>query len=231
VYKDTYQTSLLIPSEYTSEGITYTSINPGDSSLTFNDDGTYNAYFIVDFENTSTYDAYMRIELIEGLGELDPIVSYGNSDVILLERIDPARDFTMSYGLVIKDGINYYAINSKTPPSGSLYPAIYTDRTYEIYCAPSQNYAGVYDFEFIQEITSDVTVTIILDETTTKTVTVPLSEITDNVVRVDMNQYTYETATITISGQAILQYNAALNSKVDNINGVNECEFICTYTI
>lgn len=231
VYKNTYQTSLEIPSEYTTDGISYLSINPSDASLTFNDDGTYNAYFMVNLENTSTYDAYMRIELIEGLGEIDPIVSYGNNNVILLEDINPARDFTLGYGLTIKDGINYYAINSQTVPSGSLYPAMYSEGKYEIYCAPTEISTGVYDFEFVQEITSDVTITILLDETTTETVIVPISGITDNVVRVDMNQYSYETANITIYGDIILQYNADLNSKVDNIIGVNECEFICTYTI
>lgn len=231
VYKNTYQTSLAIPSDYTTDGISYTSFNPNDASLTFNKDGTYNAYFITNLENTTTYDVYMRMELVDSLSNEYSVISYGSGSTVLLENINPTNDYTMGYGLVIKDGINYYAINSRGVPSGSVCPTMYEDGAYVIYVIPTETNANVYDFEFTQEITSDITVTIILDETTTETVVIPLSEITNNVVRIDMSPYSYVSASIQLSGKIILQYYEEIESKVDNIIGVNECDFQCTYTI
>lgn len=232
LYKNTYQTTLVKPEEYTNEGITYTSFNPNDASLTFNEDGTFNAYIVIDFENLSSHDAYLRVFLEDTFDGSNSKIVYSNSSVVLLDNVVANTDYTLSYGLVIKDGINYYSVSDNNIPSGSILPYAYTDDgTFDFYVNPNEVSTSVYEFGFTNEITSDVNVTIILDKTTTETFTVSLEEIVDNVITIDMNQYQYSNATITLKGDAIIQYNATIESKVDTIVGVNKWAFTSTFTI
>ena len=231
LYRNTYQTTLEKPSEYTSDGISYKSFNPNDITLTFNEDGTCNAYLIINLENTSTYDTYLRLELEDSFDGSNTRVEYGNGSVMVIERIDPTVSYTLSYGLVIKDGVNYYSITDRTVPSGTLFPSSYVNGAFDLYAPAEEISTSMYEVALANEITSDVNVTVIFDETTTETFAISHDEIIDNVLVIDLSQYQYSNAEITLEGKAIIQYNTEIESAVDNINGVKEWKFIATFTI
>ena len=150
---------------------------------------------------------------------------------MVIERIDPTVSYTLSYGLVIKDGVNYYSITDRTVPSGTLFPSSYVNGAFDLYAPAEEISTSMYEVALANELTSDVNVTVIFDETTTETFAISHDEIIDNVLVIDLSQYQYSNAEITLEGKAIIQYNTEIESAVDNINGVKEWKFIATFTI
>ena len=91
IKKGNYETSTAIKEEYLYASYDYVNVNPGDTLITFNNDGTYNAYFYCAFKNNSEYDMIHKIELSDGIASQYEYI--GDEHIAYILNIDSPEQF------------------------------------------------------------------------------------------------------------------------------------------
>lgn len=113
-----YQTMLNIPPEYLDIEYEMYNPNPGDALITYNDDGTYNAYFYNNFSHSSEYEVVFKTELAI---DMIPYYEYiGNDKNAAVINIEANQSYSVIHKVLVKDGINYYSIYNFYLASGSI---------------------------------------------------------------------------------------------------------------
>lgn len=139
---------------YTGLNVSFSKTNPGDIPITINDDYSYNAYFITNFQNNTEYDVYLQIKL-------DDIFIHTK------EAVQPVYNLTDGHGVNYaafiadeNDPIKHYAIGASTNPSGVIgedverYYGQGSKSSYSLRIAPTES-QGIYQLYFSEKILSD----------------------------------------------------------------------------
>ena len=199
-----YQFSTAIPEEYQNVSHSFNYLNPGSVYLSYNDDETFNAYFHLNpFSNENEYDVYYKIDVL-----LDDNIAYtvlSSDDVGIIENIN-YNFYAINYGYFVRDGLNYYVIDDKIYPSGTL--GIMKDE--EGYFNEGYLEFNNSDTPDIYELTSnvhfysDLEVVVILDNSEEIKLTIALNDIifdgSDSLFYLDLSGYEYSEAYIEVIG-------------------------------
>ena len=118
IKKGNYETSTAIKEEYLLASYDYVNVNPGDILITFNKDGTYNAYFYCAFKNNSEYDMIHKIELSDGIASQYEYI--GDEHIAYILNIDSPEQFSIINKVMIREDKTYYSIYDFYLASGSL---------------------------------------------------------------------------------------------------------------
>ena len=118
IKKGNYETSTAIKEEYLYASYDYVNVNPGDTLITFNKDGTYNAYFYCAFKNNSEYDMIHKIELSDGIASQYEYI--GDEHIAYILNIDSPEQFSIINKVMIREDKTYYSIYDFYLASGSL---------------------------------------------------------------------------------------------------------------
>ena len=118
IKKGNYETSTAIKEEYLLASYDYVNVNPGDTLITFNKDGTYNAYFYCAFKNNSEYDMIHKIELSDGIASQYEYI--GDEHIAYILNIDSPEQFSIINKVMIREDKTYYSIYDFYLASGSL---------------------------------------------------------------------------------------------------------------
>ena len=230
-YKDQYETSVNISSEYSSADYTFYYINPSEVYLTYNDDMTYNIYFPSEFENRSEFDIYYKITVIN-YEDNEVYDLIGNEKTPCLLNCEPYSYYSLVYSLFVKEGITYYSLYQDVAVSGTIYIS-YDDNGYIIgqkYCYYEMIEDGIYKIMLSAKIYDDVKVNITLDNKESIEVVVPMNEISFDVIEssflLDLSNYQFETAELEIVG--MMNEFISFEERVDknNIKGNESALYI-----
>ena len=204
-YKDQYETSVNISSDYSVADYTFYYINPSEVYLTYNDDMTYNIYFPSEFENRSEFDIYYKITVIN-YEDNEVYDLIGNEKTPCLLNCKPDSYYSLVYSLFVKEGITYYSLNQDVAVSGTICIA-YDDNGYIIgknYCSYEMIEEGIYKISLNTKIYDDIKIKITLDNEENMEVVVPMNEISFDINEssflLDLSNYQFETTKLEIIG-------------------------------
>lgn len=211
IITEEYIVLLSLPSDYSNLDYNANNPNPNDVFKTYNEDGTYNAYFNMGFSNNTLYDIEYTVELTvyTEIGEETLYKYQGADSVAVIYNISPENSYGLSYSLFLKDGINYYAISDKVVPSGTVESYIVND-VYEAstYFEETEE-IGIYMTTLSIVPVSDVEIEIVLDTEEVINVIIPYDEITfeysnsgyasSAIIQLDLSSYEFNNAEVKIT--------------------------------
>lgn len=196
-----YDLNNSIPEEYNNLSYSVYSPNPGDVYQTYNDDGTFNAYFDMVFENNTNYDLVYKIELYQDSKVKYSLIS--SSRIGVIEDIN-IGEYWINYSYLLKDGNIYYAIGDLTYPSGSIGVTL-DENGYvvsnSIYSIPFDT-PGIYDICISKEVFSDLDIKLLFDGISEETKTVVYNETNDYeyVFTLDLSNYDFTYVDVEVIG-------------------------------
>ncbi len=222
---DTYQIDFSDKDQYQYLDYTFNQLNPGDIFVTYNDDGTHNAYFYTNFTNNSEYELYYKINLYDE----DEFVYEGKDQIALITNLSRSSLFA-TYSVFVDLGKHSYVIADKLYPSGSVEILQKTDGVYELtnYVYP---YAEMTETDKVYNVTFDaygegsLELLISLDENEPFSTTVTLEHLSENQTisfELDLSQYTFTNASIQVSGNMSMQSvyrDSVMSALQDNFVG------------
>lgn len=245
--KEEYKTMVSIPDEYTSPYHNLNNPNPLDIYVTYNYDGTYNAYFNMNFVNHSSYDLEYKVELMM-FDEEGTHIMYeylGVDSIAAIYNIKANYSYGIRYSLFVKDGINYYAAMAPTIPSGTIEVQIEDNVILSSTSLHETEVSGVYETYILGIAEGDIDVEIMLDkDEQTHKISIPNDQLIleyDNsgeiyafTIQLDLSMYSFETAIIKISAMTNPFYGLGNIIKSsgfeiignDSINVIYEAEII-----
>ena len=224
--------------EYLNAEYDISMTNPMDVFITYNDDLTYNAYMDSMFKNNSEYDLVYKVELIANVvNEFDEFESkemysyIGSEEITLIKDISPNDNYSLSYKVFVKDGLNYYVLNDYMAPSGTI-DIFITDGNIEatsgVYI--SENQYHIYSIDLYCEVQSDIEIitTLPTGEVITKTIT---KEDLEDTFLLDLTEYEFESVNITVKFIGNCNYGLGdlILEKESNIIGNRYMPVIYTY--
>lgn len=243
VNEENYISSIDKPIELENLDVTFYGLNPGDVTLTYNDDGTYNAYFNTGFANKSEIeDIFYCINLTSyDLDTGETVINYSlqsNHPTGVIENIDPSISYSLNYYTLGKIGQNYYSLSSKTVPSGTLDYPLEDGMIKNGYISIYEQEPGtkLYDISIPGEVGSDVDVVISLDGQEPIYITIPKLDIIDESSRsmmftLDLKEYDFVSFDITIEGQGNMRVgDFNFFRSIENIKGNKYVKFILSET-
>lgn len=201
--KKEYRTSVAVPDEYLKPDYEFSYCNPSDVFITYNDDGTFNAYFPITFNNNSEYDIVYKIELNDNAFEGEQeIYQYIGSDSTPVIYNVPANKYGLYFSAYLIDGINYYAVYDYLCVSGLVgyymtEEGIDGDNYSEV---NRTNTPGIYEVTLYTRVYSDVEVEVILDSGETVNLNISFADlvIENDIVKftIDLSNYSYSEASV-----------------------------------
>ena len=127
----------------------------------------------------------------------------GNEKTPYILNCKPGEYYSVIYNVFVRDGLNYYAIDSTNTPSGTISITYREDgliegQSYVSYDVLENN---VYSFRTGAKIYSDLDVTVVLDDNEEVKLVVPLNEINqesyESTFEIDLSDYEFTSASIT----------------------------------
>lgn len=245
ILKEEYNFKLSNLSDYSNLDYNINHINPNDVYITYNDDGTYNAYFNMGFINNTEYDLEYKIELI-GYGDYGEKTFYqyqGSDNVAVICNINPEISYGLEYSMYVKDGINYYAIADKLVPSGTV-ECYVINEVYECEISFEETVEnGVYESNIYYVVREDVEIKVLLDGLESINILIPYDKVefeyndlgykNSTIITLDLSSYTFETAEIIIitSANPYLGLGNQIKESGIEIVGKDYCTIIYNSTI
>ena len=244
IIKEEYKVSVSIPEEYMNLDFYINHINPNSVFVTYNDDGTYNAYFDLGFTNNTSYQIENRIQLVyhDDLGEQVGYQYQGSDSIGVIYNIKSNQWYGLKYSTFVKDGINYYAASDLVVPSGTI-DVYMVDNAMEASAYFEEVSTGIYEASVTTVLDKDVEIEIILDNSEIVEIVIPYDEIvfdynnlnekSSSIITLDLSAYTFETAEVkmTLYGNLCYGEGTSIMSSGIDVVGQQCCMVIYNATI
>ena len=215
-----------------------TSPNPGDVLITYNEDGTSNVYLYMNVQETE-YDMYYKVYLVDTAysDNSDFYECVGKDNVAVLENI-PAGRYALKYAVLINEGGTCYSAYDLVYPSGTVVAGLDENGYYPESCgsASYDSATGNLDISVYGNVVGGLNVTIINDDGQISEITVPVEDVYadygTSTCTVNLSAYGLTSFTVTIEGEAILQYGDGDTIKSEvTVTGDESCPFKIESTI
>ena len=221
-----FETNEEYDSLYSSNSITFDIVDAYKYYLTANEDGSMNAYTDVNLINNSSYEVYLKTSLSPSYIEMPSLTNYSNDGYVIFEDFGKYEDseglqYLVNYELVIFESNYKYKISSTEYGNGYI-GTIYNNQYfmgYDLY-SYSTDTEFIYQIETYYEITSNASISLILDYSTEIDPYIILYEdISDpknGIIEVDLTSYsTYS------SIEVIIEATINLNSLIEDVSFIN----------
>ena len=205
--------------------------NPGDTLITYNEDGTSNVYLYMNVQETE-YDLYYKVYLVDvAYSDGSVFFEYAGKENVAVLRNIPAGRYSIKYAVLINDGETCYSVYSQGYPSGVIVTGLDEDGYY-----PGSGGGTSYDSAtgelFVSvsgKVVGDLRVTVISDDGVPHEFTVSLADIavgSSSTCTLDLSAYGLTSFTATIEGEAIFQYgNGDAIKAEETVTGDESCPF------
>lgn len=209
-----YQTTINIPEQYLNIEYSFGAPNPLEALITYNEDGTYNAYYYNGFSSSSEYDVVCKTELAV---EMVPYYEYiGKDTVSAITNIEANQFYVIIHKVLVRDGINYYSIYDYYMPSGGLEITTNEDsfelsdgltleeiETKKYQLNPNSNFGS--DFDIVATLSTGEVIELQISK----------DDVNDfeNLPIIDLSAYDYENVSFAVT----IKHNPNFGSSWDNI--------------
>ena len=229
-----FEKQLMIPAYENLPSYYCSATNPGDVYVTYNDDGTSNAYIPMMIQETSL-DMYYKVYLIDTSvdGESVFYEYVGTDPVAAFENI-PEGVYSLKYASMLRDGDTAYSVFDAGWPSGTLYLGIgekgYYPDPNSVYASYDSGTQSLSITLYGKAVVGDVRLTITPETGDPFEIIVPNASFAREYgtpsAEVDLSSYGLGTFNLAIDGEGIFQYGLGDTVKAATaVKGKESCPF------